>query len=188
MVVRRGRVTSVVLSFVLAAGVTAAAPATSGPTAIAVPNPVATSEAEYLAYGRVFSDPQGCLAHDTDGDGTNDVVPPDVSPWAKGNMCMAQFLSYEEAIEGSRFLARKFPRYLQLIRLDQAYDNGNFQSAGIPRAFAIEDGKVKAIERDRRPLYMFKVTDSQSPVPEPMRLHFVSVSYTHLTLPTNREV
>ncbi len=71
-------------------------------TATVSPNPVATTEAEYLAYGRVFSDPQGCLTHDTDGDGVNDVVPPDVSPWAKGNMCMAQYLSYEEAIEGTQ--------------------------------------------------------------------------------------
>ena len=137
------------------------------------PNPVATTDAEYLAYGRVFSDPQGCLTHDTDGDGVNDVVPPNVSPWAKGNMCMAQFLSYQEAIEGTQFLARTYPRFLQVIRLDQAYDNANYQSAGIPRAFVVDDGKAKAIDRDRRPLYMFKVTDSRSPIPENMRLHFI---------------
>src|SRR5687767_1805922 len=143
------------------------------------PNPVATSEAEYLAYGRVFSDPQGCLTHDTDGDGDNDVVPPNVSPWAKGNMCMAQFLSYEEAIEGTKFLARTYPRFLQVIRLDEAYDNPNYQSAGIPRAFVIDDGRVKAIDRDRRPLYMFKVTDSRSPIPENERLHFVYAGSIH---------
>lgn len=143
------------------------------------PNPVATTEAEYLAYGRVFSDPQGCLAHDTDGDGRNDVVPPGVSPWSKGNMCMAQYLSYQELIEGTSFMARKYARFLQVIRLDQAYDNPNYRSAGIPRAFAIEDGQAQAIGRDRRPLYMFKVTDSRSPIPESMRLHFVYAGSVH---------
>jgi hypothetical protein len=151
------RVTAVSLAAVLALSLGAS----GHPADVrAVPNPVATSEAEYLAYGRVFSDPHGCLVADSDGDGVNDVVPPNVSPWAKGNMCMAQYLSYEEAIEGTRFLARKFPRYLSLIRLDQAYDNPNFQSAGIPRAFVIDDGLVKPIDRDKRPLYLIKVTDS----------------------------
>ena len=70
---------------------------------------VATSDAEYLTYGRVFSDPQGCLVHDTAGDGINDVVPPNVSPWAEGNVCVAQFLSYQEAIDGTKFLAQKYP-------------------------------------------------------------------------------
>jgi hypothetical protein len=147
--------------------------------AIALPNPVATNDAEYLAYGRVFSDPQGCLVTDTDGDEVNDVVPPGASPWAKGNMCMAQFLSYEEAIQGAKYLASRFPRFLQVIRLDEAYDNANFMSAGIPRAFSLEDGTVKPIDRDRRPLYMFKVTDSQSSVPEGMRLHFVYAGSIH---------
>ena len=151
----------------------------SAPPAAAYPNPIATSDAEYLAFGRVFSDPQGCLGVDTDGDGTKDVVPPSVSPWAKGNMCTTQYLSYEEAIEGTRFLARTFPRYLQVIRLDEAYDNPNFMSAGIPRTFAFEDGVVQPMGRDRRPLYMFKVTDSESPIPENERLHFVYAGSIH---------
>ena len=149
------------------------------PPVAAYPNAVATTDAEYLAYGRVFSDPQGCLVTDTDGDEVNDVVPPGVSPWAKGNMCMAEFLSYEEAIQGTKYLAGRFPRYLSVIRLDEAYDNPNFMSAGIPRAFSTEDGTVKPIDRDRRPLYMFKVTDSQSPIPESERLHFVYAGSIH---------
>jgi len=144
----------------------------AGVPAVALPNPVATSDAEYAAFGRVFSDPQGCLVADTDGDGVNDVVPAGVSPWAKGNMCMGQFVTYQEAIDGSLYLASRYPRFLQVIRLDEAYDNPNFMSAGIPRAFALEDGVVKPIDRDRRPLYMLKITDSDSPIPEPMRLHF----------------
>ena len=174
------RIGSRAVAVTLAAVVGLSAAASGSPaTVIAVPNPVATSEAEYLAYGRVFSDPHGCLVQDTDGDGINDVVPPNASPWAKGNMCMAQYLSYEEAIEGTRFLARKFPRFLSLIRLDQAYDNPNFQSAGIPRSFVVDDGLVKPIDRDHRPLYLVKVTDNQSPVPEPLRLHFVYALSIH---------
>ena len=161
------------------AGVLLASLFTFVPPVFAYPNAVATTDAEYLAYGRVFSDPQGCLGADTDGDEINDVVPPGVSPWAKGNMCMAQFLSYEEAIQGTKYLASRFPRFLQVVRLDEAYDNANFMSAGIPRAFSTEDGTVKPIERDRRPLYMFKVTDSQSPIPEGERLHFVYAGSIH---------
>jgi hypothetical protein len=161
------------------AGVLLASLFTFVPPVFAYPNPVATTDAEYLAYGRVFSDPHGCLVTDTDGDEVNDVVPPGVSPWAKGNMCMAQFLSYEEAIQGTKYLASRFSRYLQVIRLDQAYDNANFQSAGIPRAFSTESGTVKPIDRDRRPLYLFKVTDTQSSIPEDMRLHFVYAGSIH---------
>jgi len=149
------------------------------PPVAAYPNPVATSDAEYLAYGRVFPDPHGCLVQDTDGDGANDVVPPGASPWAKGNACTVQFLSYEEAIEGAKYLARRFPRFLQVIRLDQAYDDPNYMSAGIPRTFAIEDGTVQPMGRDRRPLYMLKVTDGQSSIAESMRLHFVYAGSIH---------
>lgn len=170
----RRRRTSLALAAVLVASLF-----TFVPSVAAVPNPVATSDAEYLAYGRVFPDPHGCLVQDTDGDGDNDVVPPGASPWAKGNVCTDQFLSYEEAIEGVKYLARRFPRFLQVIRLDQAYDNGNYMSAGIPRTFAIEDGTVQPLGRDRRPLYMLKVTDSQSPVAENMRLHFVYAGSIH---------
>ena len=170
----RSRLAGVALASVLTCGLS---PLTA--TVMAVPNPVATNDAAYTLFGRVFSDPQGCLVHDTDGDGVNDLVPPGVSPWAKGNMCMGQFLSYEEAIEGSKYLASRFSRYLQIIRLDEAYDNANFMSAGIPRAFSLEDGTVKPIDRDRRPLYMLKITDSQSPISESMRLHFVYAGSIH---------
>lgn len=149
------------------------------PRAAAIPNPVATDAASYAALGRAFSDPQGCLAHDADGDGVNEVVPPNVSPWAKGNACFTQFLSYEEVIAGAKFLARTYPRFLKVIRLDQAYDNADYRSAGIPRSFVLEDGRAKALDRDRRPLYMFKVTDTQSPIPEPERLHFVYAGSIH---------
>ena len=143
--------------------------------------PVAKDEATYAVYGRVFPDPQGCQAvgvPDTNGDGIKD-TPPGVSPWAKGNVCAVHFLQYEDAIEGSKFLSRKFPRYMQVIRLDQAFDNPSFMSAGIPRNVVIEDGKPKAMARDRRPLYLFKITDSKSPVPERERKHFVYAGGIH---------
>jgi hypothetical protein len=169
----RRYVVPLVSALMLAVLVPAAMPA------LALPNPVATNDTEYTAFGRVFSDPQGCLVKDTNGDGINDVVPPGASPWAKGNMCMGAFLSYEEAIEGSTYLASRFPRFLQVIRLDQAYDDSNMMSAGIPRAFAIQDGVVKPIDRDRRPLYMLKITDTQAPIAENMRLHFVYAGSIH---------
>jgi hypothetical protein len=141
---------------------------------VAVPNPVATDEPSYQALGRVFSDPHGCMAvgvPDADGDGIKD-TPQGVSPWAKGRACADQFLQYQEVIDGSKFLQSRFPEFVRVIRLDQAYDNSNYRSAGIPRMAAFEDGKFELLGRDRRPLYLLKVTDSTSPVPESERQHF----------------
>jgi zinc carboxypeptidase len=144
------------------------------PQASAVPNLVATDEASYQAFGRVFPDPHGCLAFgvpDTNGDGVKD-TPKGVSPWAKGRVCADQFLQYQEVIDGAKFLERRFPEYLDVIRLDQAYDNPNYMSAGLPRMIVNKDGKVKTWGRDRRPLYLLKVTDSTSSIPEAEREHF----------------
>jgi hypothetical protein len=169
MKLRRLRIASLVL-FVLTVGLS-----TVPPPAVALPNPVATSDAELLAYGRVFPDPQGCLAYgvpDTDGDGIKD-TPDGVSPYAKGQVCAEHFLGYDEVIAGSTFLQHKFPRFMRVIRLDQAYDNGNYMSAGVPTTFGFnEDDNPEVLSRDRRPLYLFKITDAQSPIPEKDRLHF----------------
>ncbi|MGH2657795.1 MAG: CARDB domain-containing protein [Actinomycetota bacterium] len=151
-------------------------------SAVAVPNPVATTDAEHLAFGRVFPDPQGCLAFgvpDQDGDGIKD-TPQGVSPYAKGRVCTEQFLGYDEVVAGSQFLQQKYPRFLQVIRLDQAFDNANYRSAGIPTAFGPdEDGNPQVLSRDRRPLYLFKVTDAESPIPEEDRLHFAYALSIH---------
>jgi hypothetical protein len=138
----------------------------AAPAAAQQQNPVATNDATYMVFGRTFPDPQGC--------GSNPIgQPPAISPWAKGNVCATQFLTYQEVIDGTRFLQSKHSRYLQVIRLDQAYDDPEMKSAGLPKDFAIdEDGKPQALGRDRRPLYLFKVTDSQSPIPEKERKHF----------------
>jgi hypothetical protein len=148
---------------------------------IATPNPVATDEATYQAFGRVFPDPHGCLAAgvpDQNGDGVKD-TPRGVSPWAKGRACADQFLQYQEVIEGAKFLERRFPDYMDVIRLDQAYDNPNYMSAGIPRMAVSDDGKAKLLGRDRRPLYMFKVTNGGSGIPEADREHFAYTLSIH---------
>ncbi|HEX2031901.1 MAG TPA: M14 family zinc carboxypeptidase [Actinomycetota bacterium] len=131
-------------------------------SAVAVPNPVATTEAEYQVYGRVFPDPHGC---------TNGA--PGTSPWAKGNVCVAQFLHFDETIAGAEFLEQQFRRFVDVIRLDDVYENRNYMSAGLPKTVAIEDGDPKVFGRDRRPLYMFRITDRRSDVPRRDRLHFV---------------
>lgn len=149
-------------------------PLVLSPSLTAVPNPVATDEPTYQALGRVFPDPHGCLAYgvpDQDGDGVKD-TPDGVSPWAKGRACADQFLQFQEVLDGARFLQSRFPEFLQVIRLDQAYDDPNYMSAGLPRNYTLEDGKVKVLGRDKRPLYLLKVTDSTSEVPEPERQHF----------------
>ena len=140
--------------------------AMSGSASAQEQNPVATNDATYMVFGRAFPDPQGC------GVSPIDEVPA-ISPWAKGNVCSTQFLTYDEVLAGTQFLQSKHERYLQIIRLDQAYDDPEMKSAGIPKNVVIdEDGNPQAIGRDRRPLYLFKVTDSQSPIPEKDRKHF----------------
>jgi hypothetical protein len=131
-------------------------------------NPIATDEATYQAYARVFSDPHGCLVHDG-------FEPPEgapVSPYAKGRGCQLDYLTYEEVIEGAKFLERRFPDLLQVIRLDEAYDDASMTSAGIARPVAFENGTFKLFGRDTSPLYMFKVTNANSEIPEADRLHF----------------
>ena len=138
------------------------------PQAAADPTPVATNEAEYLAFGRVFPDPQGCLNQPPVP------TPPRVSPFAKGHVCADQFLGYDDTIAGAKFFESRFPRYMHVIRLDQAYDNPDFRSAGLPSSVAPdEDGNLQVNGRERVPLYLFKVTDDQSTVKEADRKHFI---------------
>jgi uncharacterized repeat protein (TIGR01451 family) len=126
---------------------------------------VATNDVDYTAFGRAFPDPQGCGASPT-----GQVA----SPWAKGNVCAAQFLTFDEVVKGSEFLARKHSRFLQVIRLDEAFDNDEFKSAGLPQTVGVdEDGNPEVLSRAKRPLYLLKVTDAQSPIPEKDREHFV---------------
>lgn len=145
-----------------------------GEPASGAATPVATDDPTYEAFGRVFPDPHGCFVH-------GDTRPPDgspTSPWAKGNVCATDYLAYTEALEGTRYLARRFPDLVEVLEVEDAW------SAGIARPVALENGDVELLGRDRSKLYMFKVTDERqqedlpegeqgSFVPESEREHFV---------------
>ena len=160
----------------LVALIVAAVPATANLPAVGEPvdlraqtNPVATDEPTYQAFARVFSDPHGCLVHGEDPPTGDNLF---ISPWAKGRGCATDYLSYAEVLNGAKFLADRFPDLLEVIRLDNAYDNPDYVSAGIAKLAANENGDLKVLGRDRSPLYMFKVTDDKSDIPESERLHF----------------
>lgn len=158
-------VVAVLLLLALAsAGLTAA-----GPAARAIP--VATDAATYAAYGRVFPDPQGCLSEAATGQ-------PDsgVSPYAQGNVCSADFIQYQEMIDGFSFLetvepaeGRPFADFMEFTTLEEGYadaldlEAGEGFSEGLPQA----DGS-----RLKSPLYLLKITDEDSDVPEAERAHF----------------
>jgi hypothetical protein len=166
----RSRLIAIVVVLVVAALPAAGSlPGALEPTQAAAVNPIATDEVTYQAFARVFSDPHGCLVH-----GDAETQPGQViSPWAKGRACAIDYLSYAEVLNGARFLAERFPDLVEVIRLDEAYGNPDYLSAGIPRAVATNgDGDVRPLERDRSPLYLFKVTDRDSDVPEADRAHF----------------
>lgn len=128
----------------------------SAPRAAAVP--VADNNTTYAAFGRVFPDPQGCLKGQAGA-----------SPWAKGNVCTVQFLGYDETIAGLRYLQQRFPRYAELVNLRDLkgtvpeFSDLDMQTAGLPNA---------TLGRDRKDLFVFKVTDKQSPVPLAERHRF----------------
>ena len=126
------------------------------PTANAFP--VAADDARYLAYGRVFPDPHGCLRG-----------LPGARPWAKGNVCAVQFLQWQDVLDGLGYLESRFEGMIELINLrekfvtDPDFLEDELQSAGIPQ----ED-----LSRAKRDLHVIKVTDASSKVPEKDRKHF----------------
>jgi hypothetical protein len=130
-------------------------------TSAAEATPVADRDEAYAAFGRVFPDPHGCL----DGD------VPTASPHAKGTVCAMQFIQWDEALAGLAYLEERFGDYVELINLaDEDFADHpelsieDFRSAGIAR----ED-----LSREQRDLYVVKVTDDRSPMPEADREHFV---------------
>jgi hypothetical protein len=133
----------------------AAVIASSSPVAAV---PVAVTDAQYDTFGRVFPDPHGCLRG-----------APGTSPWAKGDVCATQFAQWDETLAGLRYLEQRFPRYLQVQNLrtmfgdHPAFTDQSFQSAGLPRT---------DLSRLKRDLYVVKVTDRESAVPEADRRHF----------------
>ena len=122
-----------------------------GPVQRAVATPVAVDDATYELFGRVFPDPHGCLPR---------MAP--FSPWAKGNVCAADFIQFDEMISGLGFLQEKFPDYIDLFRLDERYENPDFMSAGLATA---------DISHEPNPLWTVRVTDET--VPDANKKHFL---------------
>lgn len=138
----------------------------TGQSAVAAPpDVVADNPAEYALCGRVFPDPMAFAPSPVPG--------PFESPYAKGNaVCRAtDFLSQDAALRGLHFLEGLFPRFVEVIDLtDPKFDTvlerelGDGQSAGV---------QTETLERNKSNLVMVKVTDKESPIPEPQREHFV---------------
>ncbi|MGH2830670.1 MAG: hypothetical protein ACRDJM_09315, partial [Actinomycetota bacterium] len=141
-----------------ALGALAAASLVLAPAPPAGAVPVATNDTLYEAFGRVFPDPHGCARG-----------LPGRSPWAKGRICAAQFLQFDDVIAGLRYLESRFDGLLQVVNLheglanDPEFTEEELQSAGLPQ----ED-----FTRDRRDLHVIKVTDRSSKIPEASRKHF----------------
>lgn len=141
---------------VVAATAVVAVPRTQPPAAAV---PVATDDITYTAMGRVFPDPHGCVRG-----------APNTSPWAKGSVCATQFIQWDEAIGGLRYLQTRYPRFARLANLRTEKDRTaefaglDMQSAGLPQS---------DLSRARRDLYSFEVTDRDSPVPRAERKRFV---------------
>jgi Zinc carboxypeptidase len=124
--------------------------------AAAEAGPVATSDAEYSGYGRVFPDPQGgpCSAP--------------CSPHRQGNVPATQFIGFEEFESAITFMNSKpeWQRYLEVWPLDTGKFDGNnlgrvefkpseeFVSAGLP---------TSTLDRKKAKLYMLRVTDETVP-------------------------
>ncbi|HUQ17752.1 MAG TPA: CARDB domain-containing protein [Candidatus Saccharimonadales bacterium] len=106
----------------------------AGTATPAAASPVATDDATYLLYGRVFPDPHGCVRGQ-----------PGKSPYAKGNVCASQFIQYPELVAGLTYLNSKFPEFMELYELPGL-------SSGIP---------VTSLERKQSKLYAVRVTDER---------------------------
>jgi zinc carboxypeptidase len=92
----------------------------AAPAALA--SPVARSDAEYLALGRVFPDP---LA-------TCSIVAPPCSPNAQGNVPATQFIQYGEFIEALTYMNSKpeWQHYMEVLVLDGKLGDGSGTQPG----------------------------------------------------------
>ncbi|MFP5297574.1 MAG: M14 family zinc carboxypeptidase [Actinomycetota bacterium] len=132
-----------------------------GPAERAISSPVATSEAEYQVYGRIFPDPHGCN--------------PAGSPFAKGNVCATDFMQFRELQLGVELLEEFFPKYVEWYTLHEDFDcTGKpapgdndgcdaFRSAGLPVTASADGQDSGVVTRDRQPLHMLRVTDESVP-------------------------
>lgn len=136
--------------------------------------PTATTPGDYETYGRVFPDPQGCESG-----------APGASPFAEGNVCAVDFLQFTHMQPAFEFLAtvdpadypdmypdggRHFSEFFEFQTLHEDFADVLDLDAGegFSEGLAQTDGT-----REKFPLHQIKVTDSNSPVPESERAHFV---------------
>jgi hypothetical protein len=159
----RRSIVAVLVVSLIAGGLFVAAPPVGA-------SPVATSQEEYTAYNRIFPDPHGCQAR---------TAP--YSPFAKGQVCAADFLQFAELEGGLAFLEESFPRFVKVYKLHEDFncqgkpvsnpDAGctDFRSAGLPQT--LPDGQSGGFSRDRQPLYMVRITDESVPIKG--KKHFV---------------
>jgi len=125
----------------------------------AAAGPVATSDASYDSFGRVFPDPQGGFC------ASAGVGP--CSPRAQGNVPALTFLGFSEFEQGLTFLNSRstWQRYLEVWPLSSGKFAGNgrdleftpdpsYKSAGTP---------TSTLGRARHELYIARVTDENVP-------------------------
>ncbi|HYH59610.1 MAG TPA: M14 family zinc carboxypeptidase [Thermoleophilaceae bacterium] len=124
--------------------------------ATAQAGPVATTDAQYTAYGRVFPDPQGGACSSP------------CSPLAQGNVAATQFIGYQEFVDAVTYMNSKedWQRFLEVWPLDTGEFPGNdlgrrefkpneeFVSAGLP---------TTTLDRQKAKLFMLRVTDESVP-------------------------
>ncbi len=137
----------------------------------AAASPVATSDAQYLVLGRVFSDPlAGCQV----------VNASPCSPNAQGNVPAGQFIQYTEFLDALRYMNQRpeWRRYMEVWALDGKVGDGSgsglggdafpgnnlgrleyapkpeHQSAGLP---------TSTLERKKSDLLVVRVTDETVP-------------------------
>ncbi|HWC13906.1 MAG TPA: M14 family zinc carboxypeptidase [Actinomycetota bacterium] len=134
------------------------------PDEVRVAGPVATTEEQYAAYGRVFPDPHGCNQGQ-----------PGYSPFAKGRVCAVDFLQFQELHAGLSFLEslEGFENFMEIYNLHEDFDcRGHyvanpekackaFRSAGLPVTASTSNGE--GVTRERLPLVMVRVTDESVP-------------------------
>ncbi len=125
------------------------------------------------AFGLIVA---GCrLQHRVPGAGA-DLFPtrtcnegaPGSSPFAKGRSARIDFIQFSELEKGS-LSEESFPRFVEVYQLDKDFDcDGRpvakedaackeFSSRGLPNT--LPDGQGTSFSRDRRPLYMVRITD-----------------------------
>lgn len=149
------------LSVGLAGALFAVIALVAGPAENAISSPVATSEAEYQVYGRIFPDPHGCN--------------PVGSPFAKGNVCATDFMQFRELQLGVELMEEFFPKYVEWYTLHEDFDctgkpapgdtDGcdSFRSAGLPVTATADGQDAGVVTRDRQPLHMLRITDETVP-------------------------